>query len=150
MHTHWVCINFSKFFLRCEPQNLVLQQEIKFESITHSSHSFSVRLEWILLLNSFKFNFLLEKVEEMDAYSLLPLLVGEVGAAGGLHAFVLEDAHIDLQREEREHHQAEHGQRHHLHQLLDAVQQRVDDGLQAWNMKDMKDMKDMKNMKDML
>lgn len=45
-----------------------------------------------------------------------------------LHALVPELPHVDLQREQREHHQAEDGQRHYLRELLERVQQRVDDG----------------------
>ena len=40
-------------------------------------------------------------------YSLRPLLVGKVDAVGGLDTLVLEYAHVDLQGEQGEHHQAE-------------------------------------------
>ena len=67
----------------------------------------------------------------MSEYSLSPLLVSEVDAVGGHDTLVLENPHVHLEGEQREHHEAEHRQRHHLHQLLDAVQQSVDDSLET-------------------
>ena len=58
--------------------------------------------------------------------------VGPVGGGGDLHhALVPQLPHVDLQGEQSEDHQAEHGERHHLRQLLHWVQEGVDDRLQA-------------------
>ena len=59
------------------------------------------------------------------------------GPVGGrllrqLHdALVPQLAHVHLEREQGEHHEAEHGQGHHLRQLLDRVQEGVDDSLET-------------------
>ena len=39
----------------------------------------------------------------------------------------------DLEGEQGEDHEAEHGEGHHLRQLLDGVQQGIDDSLEAWH-----------------
>ena len=58
--------------------------------------------------------------------------VGPVGGGGDLEdTLVPQLPHVDLQGEQREDHQAEHGERHHLRQLLHWVQESVDDRLQA-------------------
>lgn len=43
------------------------------------------------------------------------------------HALISQLAHVDLQCEQREDHEAEDGQSHDFCQLLDSVQQRIDD-----------------------
>ena len=54
------------------------------------------------------------------------------GLLGELHdALVPQLAHVHLEREQGEHHEAEHGEGHHLRQLLDRVEEGVDDGLEA-------------------
>ena len=59
------------------------------------------------------------------------------GPVGGrllrqLHdALVPQLAHVHLEREQGEHHEAEHGQGHHLRQLLDRVEEGIDDSLKA-------------------
>ena len=60
--------------------------------------------------------------------------VGPVGGGGDgdlHHTLVPQLTHVDLQGEESEDHQAEHGERHHLRQLLHRVQESVDDRLQS-------------------
>lgn len=47
------------------------------------------------------------------------------------NTFVTQLAHVHLQSEQRKHHQTEDGQRHDFGQLLERMQQRIDDGLQA-------------------
>ena len=64
---------------------------------------------------------------------------GVIDGHGGVEAvgqaadtLLPQDAHEELQADEGEHAQAEHGQDHHVRQLLHRLDQGPHDGLQAW------------------
>jgi hypothetical protein len=46
-----------------------------------------------------------------------------------LHTLISKFTHINLQSEQCKNHQTENRQRHYFGELLEAVQQRIDDGL---------------------
>ena len=46
-------------------------------------------------------------------------------------ALVPQLAHVHLEREQGEHHEAEHGEGHHLRKLLHRVEEGIDDSLEA-------------------
>lgn len=58
--------------------------------------------------------------------------VAAVGAGGHAHALLPQVAHEQLQSDEGEDAEAEHGEDHHVRKFLHRLDQRADDGLQAW------------------